>query len=130
MADILKNELANDPLGRGYANMPNTEVANDLNDLARLRVRTSMSGDEIFQQTADTQFKTLTDTKKQLWLAFCARDVVDPRAAANIAFVLWVFGTGTTITNLNAARTEAISRATELGLGIVKPGHVEEVRRG
>lgn len=32
-------------------------------------------------------------------------------------------------TELQALATESISRAEELGLGVVKPGHVEEARR-
>jgi len=40
-----------------------------------------------------------------------------------------VFGAGSdTITTLSTLRKEAISRATELGLGYVKPGHVEKAR--
>jgi hypothetical protein len=40
-----------------------------------------------------------------------------------------IFGASTTITALQAARKENISRAEELGLGVVGAGQVEEARR-
>lgn len=126
---VLIAELTDDPLGRGYTGMSDAEVAADLLTEYRSRVRVSMSGDEIFAATDATDFADLTDHKRELWLALCARDILDPAGAANVALVMWIFGGGsTTLANLITSRQEAISRATELGLGHVREGDVQRAR--
>ena len=106
-------------------------AAAQFNVVNRTRIRESMSGDEAFQQTDKVGFAGLTEEKKQLWLAFCGRDQINPSEGANIDFVKWVFGdTSKTVINLNAARTEQISWAVELGLGTIAPGDVENARYG
>ena len=126
----LKDELINDPLVRGYAAMTDEEAAADLNTVYRTRNRTSMTGDELFQQTDSEEWSGLTEAKQSQWLAFCGRDSIDPFASANVALVQDIFGFGAgTLIALNAARLESISRADELGLGEVKIGHVQEARR-
>jgi len=133
MADILKGELANDPLGRGYAGLDAEQAAASLNLKDRSRVRASMSGDEVFQATVAAEFAALAanSRKQDMWLAFCARGSIDPAGAGNVAFVQFIFGAGSaTVAALSSLRQETISRAAELGLGEVLPGEVEEVRRG
>lgn len=132
----LKTEIDIDPLGRGYSSMNDEEVATDLNTEYRNRNRTSLSGDDVFSATDAAEFAALDQGAgndadiKNLWLAFCARDSIDPFGAANVAFVQWIFGGGsTTISNLQALRVEPQSRASELGLGAVKTGDVEYARR-
>ncbi len=136
MADTLKDELANDPLGRGYAGMSDQGATDDLNTSYRTRDRTSMTGDEIAQQ-ADTAEQAgldngaVNNTADVLshWLALCARTTVDPFATANVQLVISIFGNpSVTRTNLIAARVESITRAVELGLNIVKVGHVAVAR--
>ena len=139
MADDLRTELLTDPLipPRGYSAMSDQEAADDLNTEYRSRNRTSMTGDEIAQQAVPAAYDALDDGSqnntadvKSHWLAFCARASVDPFAAANVQLVISIFGAGSqTVLNLQAARVEAISRAAELSLRFVKPGHVEEARR-
>ncbi len=135
MADILKDELANDPLGRGYAGMTDEEVADDLNISNRTRNRTNMTGDEVFQATDAAEFSGLGSGQgnsvddQNHWLAFCGRDIIDPFANANVQFVTDIFQAGsTTLANLQASRIESITRGEELGLGKVKPGHVQDAR--
>ncbi len=131
MIDVLRTELTNDPLARGYAGMTADSAAASLNTVNRTRARASMSGDEVFQATVTAEWTSMSAANRTLWLSFCARDVINPAAAANIAFVQFVFGSGSaTVTALNAARQEAVSRATELGIGRIEPGHVLEARRG
>ncbi len=113
----LINELTNDPLERGYAGMTDSEAHASLHTPDRPGLRDAMSGDEIFQQTDPTGFVELTDAKRNLWLAFCGRDVIDPRATANVDFVKWVFGdTAQTVANLATARQTLITRVAELGI--------------
>ncbi len=135
MADTLKDELAGDPLGRGYAGMTDEEAAADLNISNRTRNRTSMTGDEVFQATEAAEFAGLGSGQgnsvddQSHWLSFCGRDIIDPFASANVQFVTEIFQVGsTTLTNLQAARVESITRGVELGLGKVKTGHVQDAR--
>ena len=137
MANILKDELANDPLVRGYAGMTDQAAADDLNTSYRTRDRTSMTGDEIAQQ-ADTAEQAgldngaVNNTADVLshWLALCARATVDPFATANVQLVISIFGAASTsVTNLQTARVESITRAVELGIrSPARRAHVEAAR--
>lgn len=126
---VLKAELTTDPLARGYSGMSDVAAAASLNTVNRSKNRTSMTGDEIFQQTVPASFNGLSDTLKSQWLAFCGRSALDPFATANVQFVVAVFGAASqTVTNLNAARVTLVSRAQELGLAEILPGHVAMAR--
>ena len=48
MSDILKDELAGDPLARGYSGMSDAAAAIDLNTAYRTRGRASMSASEVY----------------------------------------------------------------------------------
>lgn len=125
----LRAELSADPLARGYAAMTDAEAAASFNTVNRTVNRDSMSGDEVFAATNGTEFGALTDAKKAQWLAFCGRQSIAPFGAANVAFVTYIFGSpSTTLTALGAARTRSVSRAEEIGFGVVKPGDVANAR--
>ena len=131
MADLyaLKTELADDPLTRGYAGMSDAAAATDINTVYRTRIKGNLTGDEIFGATDAAEFASLQVSVRRDWVAFCARDIINPAGTANVAFVEWVFGNPSdTRTNLLALRQEPISRGVELGLGRVKVGHVQEAR--
>ncbi len=114
--DKLRAEIQNDPEGIGYIGT-DQDVLNKLTALTRTRNRDSMTGDELFQQTATDEI--LTDVGTGHWLSFCGRDIIDPFASANVEFVKDLFGTATkTLENLQDARVESISRLTELSIGI------------
>lgn len=128
--NLLKTEVDIDPLGRGYAGMTDQQLVDSLNTSDRSRNRTSMTGDEVFQ-ALDSQatWDGLTDAQRSNFLAFCARETIDPFGAANVSLVVSIFGTpSATLTNLNNARTELVSRANELGIGFVTVGDVQYVR--
>ncbi len=130
MSDMLRDELITDPLGRDYSGMDDKAAASDLNTSYRVRNRNSISGDEIFHNVASrVDWDGLTDTQRMQFLAFCGRDVIDPFARANVELVKSIFGNSSaTVGNLNAVRFENITRAVELGLGVVKVGHVAVAR--
>lgn len=122
---LLRNELTTDPLGRGYVGMTDQQVFDSLIAANRTRNRTSMSGDEIRQQTSAADWAALNNgsgnsaDERGQWLAFTANDQIDPFAAANVSFVQTFFGaTSQTVQNLAAARVESISRLEELGINI------------
>lgn len=115
-----------------YASMSNQEAADSLNLKDIPRIRSAMSGDELFSQTNATEFLALTDANKQMWVSFCARDVINPASVANVDFVKHIFGfpfNRDTVDSLEAARNEMVSQATELGLPRIRVGLVEEARR-
>ncbi len=122
-------ELAAGHPGTGAYNADDALAAAELNAANRTRIVGSMSGDAIFAATDEAEFNALTDAKKTFWMAFCGRDSIDPAGSANVSLVNWIYGAGSdTLTALAAARTETISRATELGLGVVRVGNVGEAR--
>lgn len=129
--DRLKTEIATDPLGRGYAGMTDAAVVNSLRTVNRTLPKPSLTGDEVFQATSPTEFAAVAtgSEKRQLWMSFCARGSINPFAAANVAFVRWVFGASSaTETALAALRERTVSRSEELELGKVREGEVSAAR--
>jgi len=97
--------------------MTDTQVRDSLNTENRTATRSSLTGDEIFGATDNTEFVGLTDHERVLWVSFTSKDTIDPTSSVNIAFVDYIFGTSsTTKSNLQTLRQTLISRVTELGL--------------
>ncbi len=129
---ILKQELDDDPLTRGYSSMTNAEVTVDLTDTdtGRTRNRTEMSASEVFNAIEQTAFNALSVTDKQLVWDILHLVTLNPFGLEATLFID-IFGSGTaTIIALQAARLQNISKAEEIGIGGVKEGHVERVRGG
>lgn len=128
-SETLRDEISNDPLSRGYSAMTASEVASDLNTEYRERNVQSLSGDMVFQQTDGAEYAGLSQHERLLWNTFTSRATVDPWNGNNEAFVVWIFGSGsTTVDNLKNIRVETVSRAVELGLGSVLSGDVAKAR--
>lgn len=138
MADLvaLKAEIDTDPLTRGYAAMTDAQVAADLNSSYRERNRDSMSASEVLNAIDIAEFNALTNAaESQIWNVLHlggqsgpGGGSIDPFGIEATIFTN-VFGAGSaTIAALSAARKESITRGVELGLGLVKPGHVEQAR--
>ncbi len=135
MTDALRDELLNDPLGRGYGNMSDQEAADELNAIwvdpdTRERNRTSMAGDEVFQSIeSQAIWDALASDQRLEFLALCGRDIIDPFGSANVNLVKSIFGDASpTVNNLAAARVEDITRAQELGI-TAAAGLIEVARR-
>jgi hypothetical protein len=125
----LKDEITNDPEGIGYAGKTDQEVVDLLNVVNRERNRTSMTGSEILNAVATADWAGRTDAQKQVIWDICHLGSVNPFGVeATLMIDAFDGSTGATITALQAARKETISRATELGLGNVKTGYVQEAR--
>lgn len=128
--DILKDELTNDPLTpkRNYSGMTDFEAANDLNTTYRTRNKTNMTGTEIFNAIDKAEWNALSDAQRDdVWNILHLGNINPFGIEADL--MQDIFGASTTITALQAARKENISRAEELGLGVVGAGQVEEARR-
>jgi|SRR5210317_173730 len=103
-------------------------AADQVNALNRTRNRSVMSGGEVKKEIDTAEFNALTDGQKQIILAMCARDDLDP-FGLDADVVQNIFPpAGVTITALQAARVESISRATELGLPFVSAADVAAAR--
>lgn len=127
--DDLKAEIINDPLGIGYSAMSDEEVADSLNALTRTRIRNRMESSEVFNAVDVAEFLALADGNQNTIMQILAFGSVNPAGREADVFIA-IFGAGSvTVTALAAARQEAISRATELNLGVVKSGDVQFARR-
>ncbi len=113
----------------GAWSQDNAAIADQFNVKDIVRIRSSMSGDEVFGTTVKSEFSNLSNEKRQLWMSFCARPQIDPRNSANIDTVEFIFGNPSdTLTALSKARKEMISLATRENLGKVGEGHTQKVR--
>lgn len=137
MPDIqaLKTELASDPLGRGYSALSDQAAADSLNAVDRDRIKSSLSGDDVFNAADPAELAALakgTSAQKaefQMFLAICARESIRPDGNATTRLIREIFGAGsTTLTNLDVLRTETVSRGDEIGFGTVGLGDVAEAR--
>lgn len=123
---ILSDELANDPLARGYSGMTNEEVIVSLN--VKNRPGTSMSGREVMAEVDNDEYDALSAAKKGQLLALTSGSDLDPFGfAANVIKDIFT-PAPLTIAALAAARVSLISRATELGLGKLMAGPVGRAR--
>ena len=124
----LTNELVSDPLVRGYSGMSDAEATVDLNTEYRETNRTAMSGSEIFNAVDKVEYDALSVGDNARFWDILHLSSVDP-FGIEAQIVIDVFGAGsTTVSTLAAMRKTPISRATELGLGSVREGHVQKAR--
>lgn len=130
MADIvvLADEIAADPLERGYATMTDMEVAVDMDIQYRQRDRVSMTASEVFQAIDLSELSALSDATYRKVLDILHMGVLKPFGKEADLFGS-IFGAGSaTITTLAALRKVAISRGVEIGWGRVKEGHIQMAR--
>lgn len=127
--EALREELDGSHPVTGAYSADNEIAASQLNAVNINRNRTSMTGREVADEIIDADYNALTEGNKTKVLALIASDTLDPFGfGANV--IKDIFGAGSdTLAALALARVETISRAVELGLGEVTPGHVEEARR-
>ena len=111
-----------------YASMTDAEAADDLNDLRLTRDRISMSASEVLNAVDTTEFNALDAAGKQMVWDVLHIGEINPFGVEAALFVSVFGGTSASITALKAARVAPISRAQELGLGVVKVGHVQAAR--
>lgn len=125
----LKDEITNDPEGIGYAGKTDQEVVDLLNVEDRSRDRTSMTGSEVLNSIVTSEWQSRTDAQKQTVWDIVHLGTINPFGVEQTLFAGAFTGAGgATLTALGDARVETISRATELGLGNVKPGFVQHAR--
>lgn len=128
--DVLRTELFTDPEALGYGAATDEQAAALLNSVAtgRTRNKATMTASDVLNAVVKSEYLALTAAKQQLMWSVLAIGELNPFGIEADLFVE-VFGGGSeTITALQVARKETVSRAAELGIGIVKTGHVARAR--
>lgn len=101
----------------------------ELNLVNRTTNRTSMTGSEVANAVVPSEFAALDATEQvEFWNVVHLGDLNPFGIEATL--LTNIFGGGSdTIIALNALRKNNVSRAVEIGLGIIKHGHVLEARK-
>jgi hypothetical protein len=125
----LKAELdAGHPVTGAY-NADDALAADELNAENRTITVESVSGSAILNATNDTEYLALADAEKTRWLGVCGADSIDISNGVAKAEEADLFGPGTTTrANLAALKVPTVSRAMELGFGLIEDGDVTFAR--
>ena len=128
--DILRAELTDDLLIRGYSGMSDEAAAADLNIVYRERDRTVIPAHEIVDALVVAEWAAITDLQRTtIGLIVSAGSVNVQNENVRAAFLDAFVGGTATRANLAAIQTEQVSRGVELGLGFVGMADVEDARR-
>lgn len=127
----LRNEVQNDPLERGYSEMSDSEVADDLNTEYRTLNHYQFRASELLSVIDLNEYNNLTGAEKdEIRFILHVPGVHDSSPGSTTREVLvHIFGQDSqTISNLDEMTSEDVSRARELGLTTVRTYHVNKVR--
>ena len=130
---ILHDELTADPLTRGYSTMSDAQAAADLNTVYRTRAVERLDQADVYNAVVVSEFTALSaDARREVWdivqVGGASGLWVRPGDTARARFITLFGAESTTIQALAALLTQDITRAQELGLSTVKPGHVTKAR--
>lgn len=131
MADlqVIKTELQNDPLGRGYSGMSDSDISESLNVPNRQPNREVLTAEMLVSAIVESEFFALPARgKAYLQLLVDAGSVQlngTVRSQLGSAFPAG----STTRANLLASVKRPGSRGEELGFGYVTPSNVANARR-
>ena len=124
----IKNEIAVDPLVRGYAGMANAQVLADGQTKYRTRNKTTLTGSEVLNAIDKAEFTAKTADQKQMIWDLVHLGEINPFGIEADLFIDIFGGGSVTITSLVELRVESISRWEELGLSGIKEGHIERAK--
>ena len=145
--DVLGAELSDDPLGRTYSGMTDKEATDSLNAVDRIIAdSTRRSFRDLLRAeglsvagTIYGKLKTAAETSAGVELAVSAANDYSDNGGLDFSHAQTISGLNGLVSavltqdeanKLKALGTRTVSRATELGLGTVRVGNVEEARRG
>ena len=113
----------------GAYNVDDALAAAQLNAVNRTRNLASMTGSEVINAVDTTEWGTRTAEQKQTVWDIVHLGTVNPFGVeATLIQSAFSGAGGVTVAALAAARAPAASRAEELGLGFVYPGHIQQAR--
>lgn len=126
---VLADEINADPLIRGYGGMSDQQIADDINTEYRSRNRASMTPTEVYNNVDESEFTALTQAQQdEVYKILHMGQPLNPFGLEADRFISIFGGGSNTIIALQALRVDSITRAAELGLGVVSVGHVEEAK--
>lgn len=126
---ILKTELSIGHPDTGVYNSDDKIAADQLNAINRKLNKVSMTGSEILNAIDPSEWNSRTDTQKQLVWNVVHLGTVNPFGVeATLIIEAFNGAGGITVAALAIARKTDVSRAVEVGLGVVKVGYVEQAR--
>lgn len=126
---VLKNELTNDPLARGYSEMSDEQAAISLNTLDRNPNRTDLTGGMLAASIVRSELSALTNPD-QNYVRSLLPVASMPLTNTLKAELNNIFPSGTqTRANVINLLKRPGSRAEELDLGFVTPSNVADARR-
>jgi hypothetical protein len=128
--EALKAELLAGHPETGPYSANSEDAAAEINAVNIASVISEAPGKMLMDQTDPTEYDGLTDAKKSQWLAYTSHGEVDTSVGGMAQTIgIDIFGGGSqTATNIGTARQTTISRAEELGFGLVRAGDVEYAR--
>lgn len=125
----LRAELDAGHPATGPYNENDALASDELNAENRTVLVDAVSGSAIFNATDDDEYSALLEADKSRWLAVCAVASVDISSGVAKAEEKDIFGPGTTTrSNLAELKSPTISRAVELGFGVVEAKDVTYAR--
>lgn len=127
---LLKTELTDDPLARGYSGMTTAQKIASLNNVDRTLPVDIVSGAQIYEAIDQGEFDALTDPDKDKVDRITGLGdrivVADAGRARNTLLAVFAGAAGpVTRAALAVLKTRAVSRAEELGIGEVGVGLIE-----
>lgn len=128
----LKAELTLDPLAVGYATLSDSQCADKLNAQTRDGTKLGITKEAFLNQVvAWAEVEALTSAKRDILAVMLQADNLDLSVGGKpVTYLGTLFGPATaTRAAFLALTTPKISRAEELGLGVVSHTQVAEARR-
>ena len=122
----IKKELDSNP--SLYSALNDKEVTDELNAVNKQENKSSMTGDEILANIDTAALSALTGDHAIKVMGIVGMDHVDPFGPAAQIFIDAFGGGSATIVSLQAARVKLVSRASQIGIGIVRVGDVANAR--
>ncbi len=103
-------------------------AAAQLNVVNREEPVKSVTGQQLVGAVVPADFVALTDRQELRFWGICGLGTVLVNDTNMRAALVAMFTGKPTLDNLAALQTRVVSRAVELGLGFIYPGHVENAR--
>ena len=127
---ILKSEITNDPLGRGYSTKTNEQIAADLNTAYRTTLATTINTSDFLKGMAMSEYIALTAPQQSYLSLLFGDGNIDIRTGSEARTgLLALFGSASvTRANLLALATVPITRGVELNIGLVTTQDVTQAK--